>query len=89
MVSDVKTFPHKGCIIASAKKVFTDFFLHLFTPFKSFFAPTFLSVFCYPKISLVTCHILGVASHMQLFYFIFCFIFFFEQVGAESVINWA
>ena len=40
MVSDLKTGGHKGCKIATAKKVFfTVFFLHLFTPFKIFLPP--------------------------------------------------
>ena len=39
VVSDLKTFAHKGCKIDAVKKVFYDFF-HLFTPFKHLFAPT-------------------------------------------------
>ena len=39
MVSDLKTFAHKGWKIAAAKEVFYGFFL-LFTPFRSLFAPT-------------------------------------------------
>ena len=38
MVSDLKTFAHKGCNIAAAKKFFTDFF-HLLTLFKHLFSP--------------------------------------------------
>ena len=38
MVSDLKTFVHKGCKIAGAKKVCYRFF-YLFTPFKCFLPP--------------------------------------------------
>ena len=38
MVSDLTTFAHKGCKIAVAKKVFTDFF-DLFALFQRLFAP--------------------------------------------------
>ena len=39
MVSDLKTFVHKGCKIAAAKKSFLWIFFHLFTLFKRLFAP--------------------------------------------------
>ena len=39
MVSDLKTFAHKRCKIAAAKKGFYRFF-HFFSPFKDLFAPT-------------------------------------------------
>ena len=40
VVSDLKTFAHKGCKFAAAqKKFFTIFLLHLFTPFRRLFAP--------------------------------------------------
>ena len=42
MVSDLKTFAHKGCKIATAKKALADLF-HLFTTIKRFFVRTYRS----------------------------------------------
>ena len=39
----MKTFAHKGCKVAAAKKVFFTDFFYLFTLYKSLFAPTFRS----------------------------------------------
>ena len=39
MVSDLKTFPYKGCKITAAKKKKLRIFFHFFTFFKRLFAP--------------------------------------------------